>query len=302
MNAPLNSKTELKITNTQLIQKTQNIRRSSWQAHLRLSFAKRQRGVRLVNSEHEGPLYVQKAFYPEGPDCAHVYLLHPPGGLVTGDTLSIDVTAQTGSHVLLTTPGAGRVYKMREQGGVQTQNLKISIDENAVVEWFPLETILFPSSHARMNTQIHLEGNAVFMGWEVTCFGLPANSVRFDTGSLNQKMQIWREGRILVNESLVIDEDDASLLSGNAGLRGHPVHALMLAGPFTNTDQTDLLEQLRQISTESLFAISLVGEFMAIRYLGACTEEARNLLTEAWKLIRPVLINKPATEPRIWAT
>ena len=279
---------------------------STWQARLSLVFAKRQRGVRLVKSEHEGPLYVQKAFYPEGPDCAHIYLLHPPGGLVTGDTLNIDVTAQTNTHALLTTPGAGRFYKAREDGGIQAQNLHITVEENAVLEWFPLETILFPSSHARMKTRVDLSIDAAFISWDITCFGLPANNVKFDSGSVNQNVQIWREGKILLNESLVIDENDSAVLTGNAGLRNFPVHGLMLAGPFNDAEQVDLIACLRQLQTETIsnefFAVSLNGEFMTVRYLGVCTEKARQLFTKAGALIRPALIQKESTEPRIWAT
>jgi len=272
----------------------------------------RKRGVRLVKSEHLGPLYVQKAFYPEGPNCAHIYLLHPPGGLVTGDTLAIDVTAQASTHVVLTTPGAGRFYKAREQGGTQTQNIAIKLAKDSVVEWFPLETILFPGSHARMNTRIELENGASFVGWEVTCFGLPANGVVLEThpeeqgegaASLRQSMQIWREGRILLNECLVIDKSQSAVLNGNAGLRSLPVNGLMLAGPFVDNPDT-LISSLRDIQTQTkqLLAVSLVGDFLTIRYLGICTEEARKLFIAAWRLIRPALINKAPIEPRIWAT
>ena len=129
---------------------------ASWPASLSLGFAKRQRGVRLVRAEHEGPLYVQKAFYPEGEHCAHCYLLHPPGGLVTGDQLNITIQAETGSHALITTPGAGRVYKAREQSGVQTQSIHLQVEAQACLEWMPLETILFPHARARLNTRIDL--------------------------------------------------------------------------------------------------------------------------------------------------
>ena len=281
---------------------------STWFAHLNLEFALRKRGVRLVKSEHQGPLYVQKAFYPEGPNCAHVYILHPPGGLVTGDTLSIDITAQTSTHVVLTTPGAGRIYKAREQGGTQTQNITLKLAQDSVIEWFPLETILFPGSHARMNTRVELESGASFMGWDVTCFGLPANDIALDAcienpASLKQSMQIWRAGRILLNERLVIDNNKSDVLNGSAGLRSFPVHGLMLAGPFADNQDT-LIAALKEIQeqTKQLLAVSLVGEFLTIRYLGICTEEARKLFIFAWRLIRPELINKAPIEPRIWAT
>jgi urease accessory protein len=308
MNSPLDPK---------LIEAGAAVNSSSWQARLNLSFAKRTRGVRLVKCEHEGPLYVQKAFYPEGPDCAHVYLLHPPGGLVTGDTLTISIEAQQDSHALITTPGAGRVYKARDAKGVQTQNLQINVRDNAIIEWFPLETILFPSAQARMKTRIDLSEQASFIGWEVTCLGLPANQITFDSGSVSQNMQIWRNGRILLNESLVIDdtvtedqtikneESDYSLISGNAGLRNLPVHGLMIGGPFKD-EPLDLIESLRllqnQTAKKEFLATSHIGEFITVRYLGSCTEKARKLFTQAWALIRPELIHKKAVAPRIWAT
>lgn len=274
-----------------------------WQARLSLAFAQRSRGVRLVKAEHEGPLYVQKAFYPEGADCAHAYLLHPPGGLVTGDTLNIDITVNEGAHALLTTPGAGRVYKARDDSGVQTQNLHLQVKENAVLEWLPLENILFPSAHARMNTRIDLDEQASLIAWDVTCFGLPANQTPFENGSVQQHMQIWQQDKLHFNESLVMEDEELALLKGNAGLRSLPVHGLMVAGPF-ETEQTELIEALRTIETgnKEYLAISQVAEFLTVRYLGSCTEKARKLFTQAWEKLRPALIDREAVEPRIWRT
>lgn len=292
---------------------------STWQAYLSLSFAKRKRGVRLVESAHEGPLYVQKAFYPEGDHCAHCYLLHPPGGLVTGDKLSINITSQENSHALITTPGAGRVYKAREQGGIQTQSVQLNVEKNACLEWLPLETILFPNSQARLNTRIELAENAKVITWDITCFGLPANKLEFTQGSIKQSLQIWSKGRIKLNERLVIDlpveseEKPLTILNGNAGLRSKPVHGLLVAGPFysNHSQQTqvlvELIDALRKLMPsdrleKALVAVTLNGEFLTVRYLGHCTEQARLFFTDAWTLIRPALINKEAVAPRIWAT
>tara|TARA_R110001592_G_scaffold139646_1_gene359685 strand:+ start:3996 stop:4928 length:933 start_codon:yes stop_codon:yes gene_type:complete len=291
---------------------------STWKAFLSLSFAQRKRGVRLVESAHEGPLYVQKAFYPEGDHCAHCYLLHPPGGLVTGDHLSISITSQQNSHALITTPGAGRVYKAREQGGIQTQSIHLNVEQDACLEWLPLETILFPNSQARLNTRIDLADKAKVITWDITCFGLPANKLQFTEGSIKQSLQIWSKERIKLNERLVIDlppdasEKNLTILNGNAGLRAMPVHGLLVAGPFhSNQVQSDeftaLIDALRFLTPQvrlekALVAVTLNGEFLTVRYLGHCTEAARLYFIEAWKLIRPALLNKEAVAPRIWAT
>src|SRR5882672_10633362 len=64
---------------------------SGWAAHLQLRFAAKSGATFLEHQAHSGPLLVQRPFYPEGPGVCHVYVLHPPGGLVPGDTLALEV-------------------------------------------------------------------------------------------------------------------------------------------------------------------------------------------------------------------
>ena len=64
-----------------------------WKAQLELEFAKQGDKTLLVKRRQFGPLTVQRPFYPEG-DVCHVYLLHPPGGIVGGDHLHFSIQAR----------------------------------------------------------------------------------------------------------------------------------------------------------------------------------------------------------------
>src|SRR5689334_13378367 len=104
--------------------------RAGWEASLDLEFAARGARTILARRASVGPLVVQRPFYPEG-GVAHVYLVHPPGGVVGGDQLRLRVVAEEGAHALLTTPAATKFY--RSDGRVARQRQEIVAD-GATVE------------------------------------------------------------------------------------------------------------------------------------------------------------------------
>ena len=69
----------------------------SWLARLQADYQCEQ-GRSVVRHRHDGPLRLLKSLYPEGDAICHSVLVHPPGGLVEGDTLDVDVQVQPGAH------------------------------------------------------------------------------------------------------------------------------------------------------------------------------------------------------------
>ena len=289
---------------------------SQWRAFLYLDLALTKRGVVLKKSEHQGPLYIQKPFYPEGKDLAHLYILHPPGGLVSGDQLTLRCTQGIATHSLLTTPGAGRVYKARSDKSLQSQKNHFIVGEGASLEWLPQETILYPDARTKLDTLVELDNNAQFIGWEVTCFGLPSSQQFFDKGEVSQTLEIRIQGHIKLRERLLINAEKLTLIKQLAGLNHQQVNALMVAGPFLNqgdfSDDSPLDSLIRLISIDcdyinqhdgqAMASVSLTGDFLLIRYLGNSSEQAKNLLIACWQKIRPQLLKREACIPRIWAT
>ena len=276
---------------------------SEWAAFLRLKFAKTARGVRLVEKEHHGPLYIQKPFYPEGLATPHAYLLHPPGGLVSGDHLQIQVQVEANAHALITTPGAGRMYRARSDGTPQTQTVVLDVADGANIEWLPLEAIAFPSANAVANNTIYLQADSKVIFWDVLCLGLPANKQSFDSGTFNQNLRIFRSGRLDLQERLVLNDSNRSLLENKIAFQGNPVQGLLVAGPFLRP-QVELIEQLRNIAGHGGNAIGItqVADFIIVRNLGHCSEQVRKSLQKIWACLRPALLGKEACAPRIWNT
>lgn len=276
-----------------------------WSARLALQVVRRDDRTRLRQSRHHGPLYVQKPFYPEGAELPHIYLLHPPGGMVSGDELVVDVDLGADAMALGTTPGAGRAYRARAGDTVQTQRTRLKLAAGASLEWFPLETILYNGARARLQTEIELAEGARFCGWDITCFGLPARNEVFSTGSCDIRYRIFRDGRPMLIENTCVDAESRVLLNASAGLRGHAVNGLFVCGPDFGAE-THLLDQLRSAAAEAgaaeSTAISVVGEFCVGRYLGNSADTARRIFATWWRLLRPQYLGRQACAPRIWAT
>src|SRR6185436_15824208 len=178
-----------------------------WHAALELGFAAASGATRLARRKHRGPLVVQRPFLPEGPGVAHVYVLHPPGGLVGGDELTLDVEVDAGAHALVTTPAASKIYRTNGAAVRQVQRLRVA--GGATLEWLPQEAIIYDGARATLETRVELGPGARFIGFDAVCFGLPARRAPFESGHCRQMFEIFRDGRPLLIERGRYDAADA---------------------------------------------------------------------------------------------
>lgn len=249
----------------------------------------------LAKRRRQGPLAVQRAFYPED-DVCHVYLLHPPGGIVGGDQLDIRVNLAQGAHALLTTPGATKFYLSAGETAVQQQ--EFNVEDSAVLEWLPQENIFFPGAIVESAMRLNLEGSARAVVWEIQCLGRPVINEIFNSGSLNNHWQVYRDDKPLLIERLRVDKDRLSVLSQ---LNKLPVVGSLMV---SNVNR-QLLESLRQFEyadDEANLAMTLIDDLLVVRYLGCSTEQARKWFVDIWSKIRVPCLETRAVVPRIWNT
>ncbi|WP_346796717.1 urease accessory protein UreD [Halomonas sp. Bachu 37] len=272
-----------------------------WAASLTLTFARRADATRMLHARHQGPLRVQRPFYPEGRGGAcHVYLLHPPGGLVSGDSLSITASVESSAHALLTTPAANKLYKADSHGVAWQQETRLNIAAGAVLEWLPQETIAFDGSRGRQTTHIALEGDARCLGWEVLALGRPASDLPYISGQLDQRFRLTHDGKPLWLERQTLDPQHPRF-SGCWGQGGATVQATLWAVGLS--DAVEAIEALRETLPDSpRWAVTQRHGVLLLRYLGNSRNEAWTLCERAWHLLRPRLIERDAHTPRIWLT
>lgn len=273
----------------------------SWNASLRLDYA-REGGRCVARFAHEGPLRILQSLWPEGDAVCHNVLVHPPGGLVAGDTLRIGVQAGPGSHGLVTTPGASRFY--RSEGAAAVQDVRIRVEAGARLEWLPLEALYYSGCQAENRLHLDLAPGAELLGWDVAALGLPQAGQPFVRGSVLQHLELqgaWLErGRIAA--------DDARLMDGPLGLAGHRCLASLFfaAGSELPRQRREaLLEAARAVIEPHALAASAGAtapgpQVVVVRVLAPLVEPALQLLKAVRAAWRPLLWGLPPAEPRGW--
>jgi urease accessory protein len=268
---------------------------SSWNASLSLRYSAS--GARtVVARRHDGPLQVQKALYPEGDGVCHTIIVHPPGGIAGGDTLSIDARCEAGAHALLTTPGATRWYKA--DGRRATQAVKL--DVAGAFEWLPQETLVFDQAVVGSTLDITLQGDAAMIGWEVIALGRTAAGESLCEGEFAQTIRLTADSELLYCERTRVSGTDP-LLASPVGLAGHPVFGCLWAyGPAWSDDT---MESLRAGLPASAAITRLAPRLLVARALGAGTAAVRGAFEALWRHARPlVFAGRVAVTPRIWST
>ena len=274
----------------------------TWHASLQLDYIRD--GARsLAHFRHEGPLRILQSLYPEGEGICHNVLVHPPGGLVGGDTLDIRLSVGPGAHGLVTTPGATRFY--RSSGEVARQWVHARIEAGARLEWLPLEALAYNQCRAENRAVFEVAPGAELMGWDVTALGLPTADRPFIEGSFAQHLEVpgvWLEqGRIAAQ--------DTRLMDGPLGLAGQRCLATLffVAGePITRDRREAALEAVRELIDAHALratagATSPHPQVLVVRVLAPLVEPAMDLLKSlraAWRL---QLWQLDAVPPRIWA-
>lgn len=263
-------------------------------------------------ARHEGPLRVLRSLYPEDPAVCHQVLVHPPGGIVAGDSLRLGVRLDEGAHALLTTPGATRFY--RSDGATAQQSLDARCGPGSRLEWLPLETLVHDGARAVNALRFELDAGAETIGWDLLGFGLPASGEAYARGRFEQRIELIAPAGRAWLERGVLDFDDPRhaartrrLLASPLGWDGRPVLGTLWFACGTALEERRrerLLEAARDALPESLAggATAPNPHVVVVRALAHRVEplaEGLGAVRVAW---RRAAWDLEATVPRVWRT
>jgi urease accessory protein len=226
-------------------------------------------------------------------------LLHPPGGIVGGDTLTFQAVVGSGGHVLLTSPAATKFYRSASRSAELNQIM--TVESGAVLEWLPQETIVFNAANVHACTRVDIAADAAFIGWESVALGRPASDEPFDAGVFRQSFELWCDEQPAWIDRVRLGGGD-EILRGDWGLGGFTVSGTLLARPAA----PELLPMVREIlqvgEIPGRFAATRVDDILICRGLARQALALREVFERVWSAVRQPITGRCACAPRIWRT
>jgi urease accessory protein len=283
---------------------------AGWHAHLDLRFARRAGATRLVHNRHQGPLRLIRALPLDDGGCQAV-IIHPPGGLVGGDTLDLELAVGEGARVLCTTPGAQKWY--RSSGPTACARTRLTVGAGGAIEWLPQPAIVFDRARVDQSIEVALAADARTLGWECLVLGRAAMGERFASGALRQRLALAVGGVTRWAEHTAARADDR-LFASPLGWGGRTVACTVWAAAPGDAIGDALRDawreglaaecarpEARQVRLEAGATRPTPGLLVA-RLLADDAQVAMRLAQALWAWARPAVLGAACAPPRIWAT
>ena len=278
-----------------------------WYARLEMGFQAQEKTSRTIlqHRKHHGPVRIQKMLWPETNGICHAIIVHPPAGIAGGDHLTFDMQVDAHAHALVTTPGAGKWY--RTNGKQAFQHVHIRLNDNAVFEWLPQETMLFDGANASSETTVYLDAAASFIGWDMLVIGRQARDEKFVQGAYQNRFQLWRNDKLLVADSLNFKGNDR-WLSSCLGMNGHAVMGSFWAVPPEKYRASVHLEAHIDLTRELIMrmdvpiTLTVLGDVICARFLGDDVRHCHDGFAAIRSRLRRYWFDLDEAFPRIWRT
>ncbi|MEK7350698.1 MAG: urease accessory protein UreD, partial [Nitrospirota bacterium] len=140
----------------------------------------------LTRSSCTSPWHHFPPSYLDDSGCAYTWLVNPSGGLVGGDHVSVEAQLHAGTHVLMTSPSANRVYRSLSEPVLQ--EIRLSVGPDARLEWLPEVTIPFAGSRFRQSIHVDLAPGATVVLWDAMASGRVARQERWAFASVENEI------------------------------------------------------------------------------------------------------------------
>ena len=266
----------------------------------------------IHQAKYTAPLKLMRVFNDKKDGRCEIPILHSAGGIVGGDQLTINVTAEEDSKATCSSVAAQKVYgsrgrsKLNPQGSWANQKCLFQIEKNADFEWIPQELIIYQGGLFEQNMTVKLDPSSSFLCVDLVRLGRTAAREQLGSGIWRSSLEIFREN----TQGKHFEFCDRLEISGEAlksihGLDGQPVLGSFIWITPKEINQkalSNLVIKCREqrAGLEGFMTCSLLENGISARYTGSSTQSARFWFYRIWSLSRVLRKLNIPEYMRIW--
>ena len=158
---------------------------------LRLVFERRDGRTVLTKRRFTPPLQaLEPSRLPDG--SLYTMMLNPTGGTFGGDQLRTEIVLGAGTHVVLTTPSATKVYRALDQPA--RCETEIALGKNAILEYLPDHLIPHPGAALRQRFDVTMEHGSCAIVYDAMAAGRIGRGEHWEFRELSSEVSIRVEG------------------------------------------------------------------------------------------------------------
>jgi len=225
-------------------------------------------------------------------------LINLAGGLTGDDCFQQTVDFGQGTHAVVTTQAAEKIYRASKGSGPARVTNKLKVKADAFAEWLPQETIFFNGGRLQRRFEINLDPTARLLACEAMIFGRTAMGETVQHGHFRDDWRVHIGQRLAFADGFHVDGaiqdclDRPTIADG-----GRALATVLYVGP----DIENLIETAKQTldpfsAAGKRAAASLIDDLIVARFVASDGAVLRDMLRDYMTTMR----RGAAGLPKLW--
>jgi urease accessory protein len=174
---------------------------SGFGGNLQLRAAVRAPGRTMIATQSfRAPFHVSKPYWDADSRVLLTQVVNPTAGILEGDTLESDIHVEASAALLVTTPSASRVFRMRT--GQATCRQQFSVAGDGWLEVMPEPLVLHRGSRYRQSTTIEVAAGGGLYFVDQLMPGRLGHGDAWQWDRLAMDLTVRRDGELILRERL----------------------------------------------------------------------------------------------------
>jgi len=271
---------------------------ADWTGSLSLDLEDRKGKTVAKRVYFQGAFKVMRPVYSDDSGQVCYYLLNPGGGFLDGDRYRMEISADEGSKVTLTTQSATKVYKTPKSFAYQETN--IHLKKGSYLEYLPDPLIAYENARYKQKNVVHMERGASFLYTDIVTPGWSPSGDHFSYDTIQLITEIYWDGKLGVFDHIKLVPKQQNLSS--LGFMENYTHLGSMIAVSEQMDHALLDELYEAIQDEQghfTFGISnLAIPGFSLRIQANATQTIERILSICHKIISEKWNNRPPSSLR----